>query len=302
MIDRIALYHLETLFWITRLGTFRAAAERLNTTQPAVSARMRELEAQLGLTIFRREGRVMALTVGGRQLVRDCEPLWAKLRAHLLEANDYRGATGIVRIGSGEIAAATCLPQLVAKARALGQGINVEVEIDLSATLLQQLLAARIDIALLVGPIAAPAILAAPIGSVDLLWLASPDVADRLRTSDDPPDDIAIWSLSSHSPLHQVMMDTIAATAIPHRSINLCNNVRAMEDIVRTGRNIGIFPESMVRDRIADGSLIAILPHIQLPSVVFQAIMRRDETDPIVLRIFEQARQLRVGSHPDAGK
>ena len=54
-INRVSLYHLETLLWIDRLGTFSAAAERLNTTQPAVSARMRELEQRLGSPLFRRD-------------------------------------------------------------------------------------------------------------------------------------------------------------------------------------------------------------------------------------------------------
>src|SRR3546814_14165126 len=52
-INRIAFYHLETLLWIARLGTFAAAAERLNTTQPAISARVRELENHLGTVLFR---------------------------------------------------------------------------------------------------------------------------------------------------------------------------------------------------------------------------------------------------------
>ena len=59
-INRIAFYHLETLLWIARLGTFAAAAARLNTTQPAISARVRELESHLGTALFRREGRTMA--------------------------------------------------------------------------------------------------------------------------------------------------------------------------------------------------------------------------------------------------
>ena len=42
--------------------SFSAAAERLNTTQPAVSARMRELEQRLGTALFRREGRQVQLT------------------------------------------------------------------------------------------------------------------------------------------------------------------------------------------------------------------------------------------------
>jgi DNA-binding transcriptional LysR family regulator len=98
---RIAIYHLETLLWIARLGTFRAAAERLNTTQPAISARVRELEDQLGIAIFQREGRRMVLTARGRELVRDCEPLWAGFERALLKASDFAGASGVVRIGAG---------------------------------------------------------------------------------------------------------------------------------------------------------------------------------------------------------
>ena len=68
---RLALFHLETLLWIARLGTFRAAAERLNTTQPAISARVREMEEQLGVALFRNEGRGVVLTAKGRELVRE---------------------------------------------------------------------------------------------------------------------------------------------------------------------------------------------------------------------------------------
>ncbi|EJL24081.1 LysR family transcriptional regulator, partial [Novosphingobium sp. AP12] len=71
---RIALFHLETLMWIDRLGTFAAAAQRLNTTQPAISARVREIEEQLGVALFQREGRRMVLSARGRRLVQASEP------------------------------------------------------------------------------------------------------------------------------------------------------------------------------------------------------------------------------------
>src|SRR3546814_14141861 len=90
-INRIAIYHLETLLWIDRLGTFSAAAERLNTTQPAVSARMREPEQRLGSTLFRRDGRGMALTPAGRKLVRDCAPLLREMEPALLEVGKASG-------------------------------------------------------------------------------------------------------------------------------------------------------------------------------------------------------------------
>ena len=56
-IRRITLVNLETLCAIARLGTFRAAADKLNTTQPAVSARVREVEDMVGRPLFQRRGR-----------------------------------------------------------------------------------------------------------------------------------------------------------------------------------------------------------------------------------------------------
>ena len=51
---RLRLDQLEAVFWIARLGSFRAAAERLNLTQPTVSMRIRELEEQVGGPLFDR--------------------------------------------------------------------------------------------------------------------------------------------------------------------------------------------------------------------------------------------------------
>ena len=60
---------LETFYWIAQLGTFSAAAERLHTSQANVSARIRELEEELGLALFDRIGRQVQLTVKARELL-----------------------------------------------------------------------------------------------------------------------------------------------------------------------------------------------------------------------------------------
>lgn len=289
---RIALYHLETLLWIARLGTFSAAAERLNTTQPAISARIRELEGQLGIEIFRREGRRMILTVRGRQLVQDCEPLWAAIERTLLESDKLAGATGVVRIGSGEIAAASCLPGFVREIEEHLPGVSLEISLDLTAKLLEQLLASTTDIVFLAGPVAAPGVRTAPIGSVALRWLANPATAARMQAGEagwSPP----IWSLPRHSPLHQVMLDTVAEQRIAHRSINSCNNARTLIDIVAAGQGIAVLPETMVRNEIASGTLVEALPRPER-QILFQAAIRSQESDPVVLDIFRRAEGLEI--------
>lgn len=286
-INRIAFYHLETLLWIARLGTFAAAAARLNTTQPAISARVRELENHLGTALFRRDGRAMALTPAGRELVRESEPLWARFQGVLMGCSDIAGTTGIIRIGAGEIAAASCLPGFVAQlGRDLPQ-VSLEVDIALTVDLIQQLISGHADLAFAAGRIAHPMLLTAPIGGVDLLWLANPTTIRAMATAKPP-----IWSLSNLSPLYRIMKEAIAASALTECPLNLCNNVRTMIDIVLEGGGIGIFPHPMVRQYLGDGKLAPIPGAPPMPPIEFQVAVRAAESDPLVLAIFDRASQL----------
>ncbi len=60
------LRFIETFLWVARLGSFSAAAEKLNTTQASISNRIATLEAELGVKLFVREmrGRTAELSSG----------------------------------------------------------------------------------------------------------------------------------------------------------------------------------------------------------------------------------------------
>lgn len=298
-INRIALYHLETLFWIDRLGTFAAAAQRLNATQPAVSARMRELETRVGTPLFRRDGRAMSLTPAGRKLVRECEPLLRQMEAALLGSGEFAEASGVVRIGAGEIAAASILPRFMAELTEEMPRVGLEIDIDLTAHLIQQLLTGHTDIAFAAGPVAHPGLKSCALGSVPLLWLARADVAANFAEGgreDNVP--ISLWSLASHSPIHGRMRDAIAALKIAQKSLNLSNNVRMMIDICKSGGGIGIFPQSMVQAELASGALVRVANMPALQPVSFHVAMRVSDSEPLLARIFEKAAQLNIADIP----
>lgn len=297
-INRISIYHLETLLWIDRLGTFSAAAERLNTTQPAVSARMRELEQRLGSTLFRRDGRTMSLTPTARKLVRDCDPLLRDMQLALLGSGGFAEASGVVRIGAGEIAAASCLPAFVAGLKADMPNVGLEIEIDLTANLIQQLLTGRTDIAFAAGPIAHPALTTRPIGDVALVWLASPAVAAIFAAGEAR---LPVWSLASHSPIHGRMRDAIQASRIAQKSLNLCNNARTMIDIAKAGGGIGIFPRPMVGAELGEGALVEIAGMPALAPVEFHVAMRVSDTEPLLAEIFERAAKLDLAAPAGSG-
>lgn len=287
---RIALYHIETLLWISRLGTFAAAAERLNTTQPAISARIRELENQIGFALFQRAGRNMVLTIRGRQFVTECEPLWASIETMLLRSGQFAGASGTVRIGAGEIAAATCLPPFLAALKAELPRARLEIEIDLSQSLLQKLLGANSDLIIVAGPVASAQLETAPIGSVALIWIASPAVVAVIR------DDLGaapIWLLHRHSPIHGIALAGLGDRAPSEALINTSNNVRALIDIALDGGGISYVPEVMVREHLAQGALVPLRPDLNR-SIMFHAAIRTQERDPLVRTIFQQIAALEI--------
>jgi DNA-binding transcriptional LysR family regulator len=294
--NRIALYHLETLLWIARLGTFSAAAERLNTTQPSVSARMRELERHLGVRLFRPEGRRMLLTLKGRQLVEQCGPLWSQLEMTLLSTESFAKASGIVKIGCGEIAAAVCLPAFMAELNTGMPDVTFEVEIDLTINLRHKLEGGLLDFAILVGPIDTPLLVSESIGKVAMVWLMSRALAKKTANNRDATrlPELPIWCLSRPSHLYQVMVESIRQSKLKGRVINTCNHVRTLVDIVASGGGMGILPEVLARDKIKRRHLVSVSPSLHTPPIEFFVVVRRTEDEPVVLEIFKRAKKLRI--------
>ena len=63
------LKQLEAFIWVADLGSFRKAAERLNTTQPNISARLSGLENALDVTLMVRNPGSVQLTPAGQGLL-----------------------------------------------------------------------------------------------------------------------------------------------------------------------------------------------------------------------------------------
>ena len=128
---RISLTNLETLCWIARLGSFTAAAQRLNATQPAISGRVRELEQSLRVSLFQKRGRKMELTIQGRELVEQAQPLLSRIEELITSLDNPAAISGIVRIGVGEMVSVSWFGSFMAQLHALMPRLRYQIEVDL---------------------------------------------------------------------------------------------------------------------------------------------------------------------------
>jgi DNA-binding transcriptional LysR family regulator len=60
---------LEAFVWVSKLGSFKAAADKLFTTQAGISSRIATLEQQFGVRLFERDHRAVTLTYQGSELL-----------------------------------------------------------------------------------------------------------------------------------------------------------------------------------------------------------------------------------------
>jgi DNA-binding transcriptional LysR family regulator len=126
-------------------GGFHRAAERLNLTQSTVSQQIKRLELETQRPLFRRTTRSVALTDEGEMLLGDARRL-----LQLEEAARQRlvapRLSGTVRLGVVEEVAGGSLPLALGRFAALHPGVKLEVQIGVSAELIEQLNAGRLDV------------------------------------------------------------------------------------------------------------------------------------------------------------
>ena len=95
------LYQLKTFVAIAQEGSLTRAAERVFTSAPAVSAQLKALEDELGVRLFERTPRGMALTEAGQRLLEEAERTLASATRMRSAAEQLRGAAqGVVRFGT----------------------------------------------------------------------------------------------------------------------------------------------------------------------------------------------------------
>jgi DNA-binding transcriptional LysR family regulator len=176
LIDFPDLKQLATFMAVAHTGSFSAAAERLYTTQPAVSNRIRELEKFLGVRLFERTTRSCHLTAKGRSLIGFADRVFALTSELQSEISQVADINGLVKIGAPEPIAITWLPVLLTELERRAPKLEIEIEVGLSKEMLPKLHTLDLDLACIAAPADLAGIASVQVGQLELAWLASPQL------------------------------------------------------------------------------------------------------------------------------
>ncbi|WP_461210996.1 LysR substrate-binding domain-containing protein [Desulfocurvus sp. DL9XJH121] len=140
---------LRTFVAAAESGNFTRAGERVHRTQSAVSMQMKRLEEDMDARLFTRQGRGMALTGQGQELL-DYARRILSLHDEALAAFSRPDIGGMVRFGASESYASQHLPRILAAFSREHPKVRVDLICDTSRVLVQEMRAGNLDLALCV--------------------------------------------------------------------------------------------------------------------------------------------------------
>ncbi len=164
---------LETFLTLAEELHFGRTAERLHVSTAQVSQTIRKLERRIGVPLFTRTSRRVALTPVGRQLVADLTPPFAAVGAALDRAIEAgRGVTGTLRVAFGDAAGGQLLAGVAERFRQREPGCHVEFREVRPAEVLPWLREGEVDVVLAGLPLTAPDLVTGPVLVREVRFLA----------------------------------------------------------------------------------------------------------------------------------
>jgi len=290
----IEIRNLETFVWVATLRSFRAAAQKLNTTQPAISQRIASLEATLGVKLLDRNTRGVTLTAKGVELLVLAQEMLDGKQAMMDAARSTKTIAGQVRLGVSETIVQTWLPRYLEEIHAIYPELSVELEVDTTPVLREQVRSHHLNLAFLMGPVIAPNVENVPLCQYPLAWVASPQL--ELHHATVTLAQIGtrpVITYPATSQPHQFVRDLLTDSGMHsprmYGSASLSVVVRMTLDAI----GVAVITPVFLQDEIRDGRLCLLnVAGNALPDLPFTASWSRGPDEHIAVTLAKLAQQV----------
>jgi DNA-binding transcriptional LysR family regulator len=286
---------LETFLWVARLKSFSAAAERLRTTQAAISNRIATLERELGVRLFERDSQAVNLTLDGEKALKRAAEIVRLTHELRDQVGDGQSLRGSISIGTIDSIVYSWLPDLIAKINCRYPAVSLDLEVDTSLAVSRQLVERQIDLALIVGPVYGDDLVNIELGTLVSGWFASPRLGLNGRTLE-LAEVLAfpIFGYSRGSHPYHAMMQQLDRAGIDAETVRIFNtnsiatNIRLGTD----GIGVAVLPKVAARDYVARGELAELEVKVRVDPLVFHAAFLKRPDNPLPSAIAAMAAEV----------
>lgn len=253
---------LKTVVAVVETSSFTAASERLGISKALVSKYVGEVESNLGIRLFNRTTRQLALTDAGRRYYQESVTLLEQYNALVDKVTgEQTKPQGLLRVSApvtfGEMKLAPLLPEFLR----LYPGLKIELVLTNGAI---DMLEEGIDVRLRIGGVDDSNMIARHLKTFPLVLSASPAYIQEYDLPKTPQQvaqhNCIIDSNFRIGKQWPIISPLGKSESITVQSIIAANSPQAVREIAIAGGGIAMTPDFIVEDAINDGRLIPILP------------------------------------------
>jgi len=294
---KFSLKQIEAFVWAADLQSFRQTAERLNTTQPNISSRIANLEAQLETKLMERDAGSVRLTAKGKELLKEARQVLRSIEGFMAVAGQSGGVDGVVKLGVTEMIVNTWLRVFLKACRQQYPGLRIELTVDMSVNLKSELFSRSIDIAFQNGPFQRKTSGSEDLGCYPYIWVASPELAitgiAKPTTEQIRQEPLLIHGRETvHFADIQAHFGGVKGR-IPDLSTS--NNMTSCLHMALDGLGIAVLPAAMVQTYIEAGQLVALdYPWVPKP-LIFEARYDAETTPAYIAEVAKLAQGISLG-------
>jgi len=250
---------LLTFVWVARLGSFRLTAEKLSSTQAAISSRISVLETELGVQLFQRDSRGVNLTREGHKVLGYAEEMLATQQRLLQSLGQADSFAGRLRIGVMDTVIHSWLSELISALSRDYPQVEVELTADTALNLNEQLLKGQLDLIFQTDLLRADGVRNVQLAYYPLSWVVAKEgVLDRPYESLADLCQERLLTFSRQSRPHQDMLNFLHQQGITAPRVSCINSVAAIIKLVADGFGIGALPPVLVSRELQSGTMIAL--------------------------------------------
>ena len=239
---------------------FTRAAEAMHVSQPSLSIQIAALEEELGMPLFDRLGKQVALTEAGQILLEHAERALGDLAQGARAIQELKGAErGRLIVGTLSTVNTYLIPPLVCRFKERFPQVCLQVQAQPSAQIVADVLANRFDLGLCLLPVPADRLVATRLFD-ETLSLVAPArwrmTRRRIRMRELAGLPLVLMP-SDYCLRRMIETECAKAGVQPKVSVEMTSPEGILE-AVKAGAGLTVLPELYVRGRLMDGSLQVI--------------------------------------------
>ena len=271
------LDYLKTFVAVVERGSFSAAADHLQLTQPAVSLQIRQLEKSLGTVLIERVGRVARATVAGEELLAHAAGIDAAVTSAMSAVS--RHATegkGRVRIGTGATACIFLLPPILTHLRQRFPNLEITVTTGNTAEIVKAVEDNLLDVGLVTMPVSSRSLYITPVMDDEFVLVAPAGMPLPTRITAAALSTRPVILFEPGGNTRRIADEWFARSGTKLRPVMSLGSVEATKAMVGVGLGCAILPELAVRN-LAPGSRTVVRSRSPRLHRKLVAVVRRDK-------------------------